>query len=73
MSNVSLSKTVQTTGISYAEPDKVTIYCQVYYFLSHQMNAGGRGEKLGYNLSKRPPIKFELSVTGLQRQSKVRN
>lgn len=57
MSNISCTR-VHTTGISYTEPDKFTIYCQVYYFLSHQMKAGDKGEKVGYNLSKRPPVKF---------------
>lgn len=58
MSNISC-KTVYTIGISYREPDKFTLYCQVYYFLFHQMNTGNKGfEKLGYNLSKHPPVKF---------------
>lgn len=40
-------QTIYTTGITYTEHDKFTVYCEVYYFPSHLMNTGHKAEKLG--------------------------
>lgn len=46
--------------IAYTEQDKFAIYFQVYSLPSHLMKVGGKGEKLGDNPSRCPPIKVAL-------------
>lgn len=53
------------TRIIYTEEDKFTTYFQAYYYPSHLINVGGKGEKLGYNPGKMTTCEsYVLSVTG---------